>query len=86
MVASVGGGNTADLYVSVYLRYVMTPTHCVASLRACCCLLLQVLWKRNGPVQDGSTDQGVYRCVARNSVGALVSRSASLLVASKCSL
>jgi len=47
---------------------------------------LQVLWKRNGPVQDGSTDQGVYRCVARNSVGALVSRSASLLVASKCSL
>jgi hypothetical protein len=32
---SVGGGNTADLCVCVYRRCVMTPTHCVASLKAC---------------------------------------------------
>ena len=35
---SVGGGNTADLYVCLYLRCVMAPTQCVASLIACCYL------------------------------------------------
>ncbi|XP_033606589.1 protogenin isoform X2 [Cryptotermes secundus] len=41
----------------------------------------KVLWKRGGPQQEGPTDQGLYRCMARNSVGALVSRSAHLRVA-----
>ncbi|XP_069674943.1 protogenin-like [Periplaneta americana] len=41
----------------------------------------KVLWKRSGPLHEGSTDQGLYRCVARNSVGSLVSRSAHLRVA-----
>jgi hypothetical protein len=48
-------------------------------------LVLQVLWKRGGLLQESPTDQGQYRCVARNSVGALVSRSARLRVASKLS-
>ena len=45
--------------------------------------MLQVLSKRSGSSYEGFSDQGVYRCVARNSVGALVSRSAQLRIASE---
>ncbi|KAJ9593417.1 hypothetical protein L9F63_015043, partial [Diploptera punctata] len=41
----------------------------------------KVLSKRSGPSHDGFSDQGVYRCLVRNSVGALVSRSAQLRIA-----
>ena len=70
---SVGGGSTADVCLCLY------ATHRFVDM-------LQVLWKHSGPGHDGGSDQGLYRCVARNSVGALISRSARLRVASKCLL
>lgn len=73
VVVSVGGGSTADVCLCLY------ATHRFVAM-------LQVLWKRSGPGHDGGSDQGLYRCVARNSVGALISRSARLRVASKCLL